>query len=82
MDPKLSSSVQMQFMRPGQLEAAERQYRQAARLLPTDPEPYEGLGLVYHALGRPERARRALRRARRLDSSSEIANEMLERLGD
>ena len=62
-----------------QLEAAEREYRAAIRLLPTDPEPYLGLGMVHLARADTARAEAAFRRAVRLDPSYSRAKKLLER---
>ncbi len=62
-----------------QHEAAEANYRAAIRLLPTDPQPYFGLGMVRLAQGDRSGAARAFRRALRLDPTFKEARAMLER---
>ena len=55
------------YRRRGELDAALRDLREAARLDPTAPQPLEGLGDVYRGMGRDEDAAGAYRRFLALD---------------
>lgn len=55
------------YRRRGELAAALRDLREAARLDPTAPQPLEGLGDVYRAMGRDDEAAAEYRRYLALD---------------
>lgn len=61
------------------IEAAEREYRRAIRLLPTHEEPYVGLGMAHMAKRDMKAAAGAFRRAVRLDPSYRAARQFWER---
>ncbi len=56
------------------LDAAESYYRQAEKLAPDSPLPYEGLGLLAARRGQPDEAVRCFRQAMRLGPLSFLAH--------
>lgn len=64
-------------MLDGNHRRALRLYRRASRLAPTSPGPWLGVARAEIALGRPDRAREALRRVVSIDPDDELAAAML-----
>jgi Flp pilus assembly protein TadD len=58
----------------GRLDAAEAYFRQAERLAPDSPLPYEGLGFLAARRGRPDEAVRCFRQAMKLGPLNYLAH--------
>jgi len=63
-----------ELLRIGRLDAAEWHFRQAGKLAPDSPLPYEGLGLLAASRGQPEESVRCFSQASRLGSLSFLAH--------
>lgn len=62
-----------ELLRIDRLDAAEAEFSQAQKIAPASPLPHEGLGLVAHQRKQPDVARRELKTALQLGSTSFLA---------
>ncbi|WP_456434219.1 tetratricopeptide repeat protein [Thermosulfuriphilus sp.] len=67
----------LQYLKKGDFLLAAANLLAATILEPEDPKAWNNLAVAYFSLGRPEEARRALKRVLQIDPENQIARENL-----